>query len=96
MSIRLHIDRLIVDGLPMTPREARVLCANVEMRLGELFAGAAATRPSAGYALDVLSTAPPIAWGAPQANPGHRIADSLHTALTANLSPPPPAGKSNV
>jgi hypothetical protein len=95
MSIRLHIDRLIVDGLPLTAREAHALRANVEMRLAELFAGAAAARPTAGCALDALSTAP-IAWGAPQANPGHRIADSLHTALTANLSRPAPAGKSNV
>jgi hypothetical protein len=95
VSIRLHIDRLIVDGLPLTPREARVLRANVEMRLAELFAGAPAPRVNAGYALDALPTVP-IAWSTPAASPGHRIADSLHTALTANLSPPALAGKSNV
>jgi hypothetical protein len=95
MSIRLHIDRLIVDGLPLTPHEARALRADVEMRLAELFAGGAPALPGAGYALDVLSTAP-IAWGAARANPGHRIADSLHSALTANLPSRAPAGTSNV
>lgn len=79
MSIRLHIDRLIVDGVPLSTQQARTLRAEVEARLAERFAAVVTDRRT-GYTLDSLSVAP-VVWNAGARNPARSIADSLHTAL---------------
>jgi hypothetical protein len=84
MSIRLHIDRLIVEGLPLSAQQARMLRAEIETRLAERFA-AVAPDMRTGYTLDALS-AVPVKWNASARNPGHGFADSLHAALTESRS----------
>jgi hypothetical protein len=81
MNIRLHIERLIVDGLPLSPREQRRLRATVETRLGALLAAAPPAGIS-GYSVPALPVAP-IAWGSDNTGvtAGDRIARSLHSAL---------------
>ena len=36
MSVRLHINRIVVEGLPLTPRDRHALVAAVEDELGVL------------------------------------------------------------
>jgi hypothetical protein len=81
MSIALHIERLIVDGLPLTPAQARALRAGIETHLAQMLEAAPLTT-AAGYALPALS-ATPIVWsGAATAHDGARqVAASLHAAL---------------
>ncbi|HEY8011947.1 MAG TPA: hypothetical protein VIE67_13220 [Rudaea sp.] len=87
MNIHLHIDRLIVDGLPLTPPQARALRASVETQLGALFA-AAPPRVASGHAAPALPVAP-ISWNvAAGVNAaGGAIAHSLHAALVPGSSP---------
>ena len=87
MNIHLHIDRLIVDGLPLTPPQARALRASVETQLGAMFA-AAPPRVGAGYAAPALSAAP-IAWNVASGTNavGGAIARSLHAALVPGAAP---------
>lgn len=95
MNIHLHIDRLVVDGLPLTPVQARVLRASVESQLAAKFA-AEPPRPGSSSAVPTLSAAP-IAWSASSSatENGRHIAHSLHAALVPNvlLSPLSPAIK---
>jgi hypothetical protein len=87
MNIHLHIDRLIVDGTPMTAHEARALQHGVEVELASLLASAP-PQIANGYAVPALAAAP-VAWD------GHRttntngasIARSLHAALTPPVLP---------
>jgi len=79
MNIELHIDRLVLDGLPMSAAQARVLRATLETQLASLLAAAPPT-PGHGYAVPVLRAAPikPAHAAAPT---GRDIARSVHAAL---------------
>jgi hypothetical protein len=88
MNIRLHIDRLIVDGLPMTALQAHALRASVEVQLATLLT-AAPPHAATGYAAPSLLAAP-ISWNSSANNTSaaaRAIARSLHTALVPNASP---------
>ena len=55
MNIRLHIDRLILDGVSLSARERPHLQAAVEMELGRLLAeGGIAIGLENGVALDAV------------------------------------------
>ncbi|HET7065484.1 MAG TPA: hypothetical protein VFI49_14525 [Rudaea sp.] len=88
MNIRLHIDRLIVDGLPLTPAQARALRASVEARLADLLVAAPPLAVS-GYSVSNLAAAPiSLPAGATQSATGERIARSLHAALGGDATAP--------
>lgn len=89
MSIHLHIGRLIVDGLPLTPAQARTLSRDVEAHLAALIAESPSVQ-AGGYAAAALD-APVIAWPGAPAHGGavaERIARSLHGALIAQANSP--------
>ncbi|MFT4102653.1 MAG: hypothetical protein QM674_16785 [Burkholderiaceae bacterium] len=89
MNIHLHIGRLVVDGLPLTPAQARTLSRDVQAHLAALIADSPPAQ-AGGYAVAALD-APALAW---PGMPGHggvvaeRIARSLHGALAARASSP--------
>ena len=81
MTTRLHIERLIVDGVALTPAETRALRGGVESHLASLFGDSHARAP-ASHAAEALA-APPVAW---DRHAGAGIARSLHTAIVGNRS----------
>jgi hypothetical protein len=83
MTVRLHIDRLIVDGVALTPAEARALRGGVESHLEALF-GESRMRATASHAVDALA-APDMKW---DRRAGSGIARSLHTVIAGNRSNP--------
>lgn len=55
MKIELHVERLLLDGLPVTPHEATLVQAAVEFELGRLVgAGRLDARLAAGAAVPLL------------------------------------------
>lgn len=79
MNIELHIDRLVLDGLPMSGAEARVLRATLETELASLLATAPPTSHQ-GYSVPLLRAAP-IERAHVAATAGRDIARSVHAAL---------------
>lgn len=83
MKIHVHIERLVLDGLPVDRRSAGQVQAAVEQELSRLMAaGQLPAGVLAGGAMPVLQ-APPIAVaaGTSGANIGTAIAQSLHGGI---------------
>lgn len=83
MALHLHIERLVLDGLPMGPRERRELEATLGAELGRLLAGGALhPELAAGGAVPALRV-PDVALapGASGAAVGHGLAASIHAGL---------------
>lgn len=81
-GLLLHIERVVIDGLPLTAREARQLRGALETELARLFdTGAPHAWHSA--ALPRLA-APPLALTTPMRPValGQAIARSVHASLT--------------
>lgn len=81
MIIELHIERLVLDGLPAQVSHGHALRAAIETELANLLAASPPQR-SRGHAASSLS-APPLRL-APNANAhrtGRDIARSLHAAI---------------
>ena len=81
MTVRLHIERLIVDGVALTPLEARALRGGVESHLVSLFGDSRARAP-VSHAADALAAAP-VKW---DRHAGAGIARSLHAAIAGGRS----------
>jgi hypothetical protein len=81
MKIRVQIDRLVLDGLPVTTAQAERVRRAVEVEMGALLSGVR-TRRFAPGAVPVVSAAPLHLTGheTPDAL-GARIARSLHDVL---------------
>lgn len=86
MNIHLHIERVIVDGLPLSAAQARALRAEIEAQLTESLAG---FRARDGYAVASLSAASIALPHAPTGqDAGSAIARSLHATLAASSHAP--------
>ena len=79
MNIELHIERLLLDGLPMNAAAVRVLRATLETQLASLLTAAPPTLRH-GYSVPVLRAAP-IGPAHVAATTGRDIARSVHAAL---------------
>ncbi|MES2741985.1 MAG: hypothetical protein V4754_13675 [Pseudomonadota bacterium] len=81
MSIDLHIERLVLDGLPFEPAQAGLLRAALENELGRLLReGGLVPRADLGAAM--LRAAPvTLAAGASAAALGRQIAASVYGAV---------------
>lgn len=88
MKINLHIERLVLDGLPATGSQGALVRAAVESELARLFAG--------GNLNHLQSGAVPYAAAAPiqltqNFNPsrlGHQIAIAIHGSIRPRSSSP--------
>lgn len=83
MNISVHIERLILDGLPVAPDQRPLLQAAVEAELARLFAvggltGGMATGGAVPY---VPAGAIPIAGGADPAALGTQIAQAVYGGI---------------
>ena len=84
MNINLHIDRLVLEGLPLTRAQGPLVQRAVEMELARLFAGT-----GIGPAFRSGGTVPRASGGAMEfareATPGQlgtQIAESVHQGLS--------------
>lgn len=83
MRIQVHIERLVLDGLPVDRRSAPLVQAAVEAELSRLVAeNGFSSWASSGGALASLGTAPiRVTTSSTPACIGHAIAQSLHGGL---------------
>jgi hypothetical protein len=80
--VELHIERLVLDGVPLGPGGERALRAALEARLTELVAASAARQPFAGESVArVRATPMTLAGGAGAAALGRGLADSVYRSL---------------
>lgn len=75
--IRVHIERLVVDGIPMDRAGAAQFQAALTERLGELLR---ADPPAAGM-IERVARAGAVVVGGPATSLGAEVAASLHAAL---------------
>jgi hypothetical protein len=78
--VRVEIERLVLAGWPLDPREAAAVRAAVEAELGRLFAADGAG-PRVGGATDRVAAAP-VVWAPGDAGAlGARVAQSVYGSL---------------
>lgn len=81
MKTVIAIDRLVIDGLPLAPRERTILVSAFEAELGRL-AAQKGIQPGTGFATDRVA-APPVAIapGAGSASIGRHMAAALFAGI---------------
>jgi len=80
MSVHLHIERLVLDGLPLRASDALRVRMALEAELAQLVASGAL--PHKGYAIDRVRATPMKLGGKQDAvGIGRAIAASVHSAL---------------
>jgi hypothetical protein len=88
MKLNLHIERLVLNGLPLSGSQGAVVQAAVESELKHLLAAGDLGHLKSGAS--PYSSAPPVQL-APEAKPlglGRQIAKAVHDALAPNLTGP--------
>lgn len=82
-NIHLHIERLILDGLPIERAQAANIRAAVEMELTRLLAenGLAASLQAGGALSGVQASPIWLAPGSPPAQIGAQIAQSVYSGI---------------
>jgi hypothetical protein len=83
MNIRIHIDRLILDGLPVTHHQGPLVQAAVEAELTRLFTenGVAANLPAGIAVPSVRANAIQLTSGSDPAQMGTQIAQSIYSGI---------------
>jgi hypothetical protein len=89
-SIYLHIDRVILDGLPFTTGDAAPIRAELETEIPRLLTDQLTTSAVTSLALDTL-LATRVSLNSKRANFGREIATGLNAALSEALAVPPRA-----
>jgi hypothetical protein len=89
MTVRVHIERLVLDGLPIERREGVAVQAAVEAELTRLLAegGIAAALRSGGALPGVHGGAITLAHAAQPTGIGQQIAQSVYAAMGAPRFP---------
>jgi len=96
MAIELRIDRLILEGLPLSAAQGALVQRAVEQELARLLAeGGLAESWHAGGALPLVQAAGiTLAPGGSPAEMGAQIARSVYSGLGGAMSAPPAGGVS--
>ena len=89
-SIHLHIDRIILEGLPFNAADAAPIRAAIEAELTRLAAENFLNAPTDSLAVDTLASTHLTPSFTP-AKFGHEIATSLGITLSQAVAVPPPA-----
>jgi hypothetical protein len=88
MNINLHIERLVLDGLPVASDQSHLVQAAVETELTRLFTEQRLILSSAG-AVPHLSAEPiQLAHGSKPSSLGHQIAQAIYRSLTPATASP--------
>jgi hypothetical protein len=86
MTIRVHIERLVLEGLPVERRQGPLIRQAVETELGRLLAGVGGMEPAlkSGGAFDRLTGATVALGPAPEPKGvGQQIARAVYWSLTS-------------
>ncbi|MBL9135483.1 MAG: hypothetical protein JNK85_06425 [Verrucomicrobiales bacterium] len=89
MSVRLHIERLVLDGVPGDARHLGRLRAALEVELGRLLSAHAAGGLSSGTLHLASVDAPEVRWSA-NADPtdsGRQLAQAIFAGVSSTLRP---------
>ena len=80
MNVRLHIERLVLEGLPLVPGQAPAVQAAIETELARLIAesGVAPGLPSLGAVPELRAGDVQLATGATPAGIGGQIARAVY------------------
>jgi len=90
MNISVHIERLILDGLPVTSSQGPLVQAAVEAELTRLLVNRGLGTLSTGAVPHLAAGSIQLTEGGKPAQVGHRIAQAIHRGLT----PAPPLASS--
>ncbi len=83
-SIQLHIERLVLDGLPVNHAKGAIIGAAVEAELTRLLAERGLTHLSAGTVALLSATSIQVTRDTKPAQLGHEIAGALIESLPSN------------
>ncbi len=83
MNINLHIERLILDGLPVTRAQGALVQAVVEVELARLLTerGLASSLQAGGAVPSVRADAMQLTAGSPPTQMGQQIAQSVYEGI---------------
>jgi hypothetical protein len=87
-SINLHIERLVLDGLPMSHGQGVLVQAAIETELTRLLAEQGFSSSSAATATRLSADSVRVTQDSKPASMGHQIAQAIYASLTPSpLSP---------
>ena len=81
MNIDLHIEQLVLDGLPMAPGQGREVRAALEVELARLLKERGMGNVSAGAIAHLPAASMPLPRGGQPADLGRQIARTLYDRL---------------
>jgi hypothetical protein len=82
VSVHLHIERIVAEGLPLSPRDRYALGQAVERELGTLLRGRPAAWPVRDVHVRRIPGGPlPMSAGRPVATVGAQIAGAIHAGI---------------
>jgi hypothetical protein len=81
-SIELHIDELVLHGLPITSSQGRVVQAAIESELARLLAEQGLNHSSVGAMPHLSAGSIQLTNDSKPANLGHQIAQAIYGGLT--------------
>jgi hypothetical protein len=87
MNVSLHIECLVLDGLPLRDGQGPVLQAALETELSRLLERDGLPELSGGAVPQLSAAAIQLSPGAPPAHWGAQIAQSLHASLAPARKP---------
>lgn len=90
MNFNVHIERLVLDGLPVTSSDGSIIQVAVETELARLLAGQGLTGLSAKAVPHVPGGPIELARETKPAHLGHQIAQAIHTGLRPAPTTPRP------
>ena len=93
MTLYVHIDRIVLDGVDPGPGQLARLQAAIEQELGRLLAADAGAAPRAGGATRAVAGGTLDLGGAPAAPElGRRIAQATYEGIRRDAAPTQPRG----
>jgi hypothetical protein len=87
MNINVSIERLVLDGLPMSRSQGVLVQDAVETELARLLAEEALSHLSAGAVPHLSANSIQVTWDSKPARLGHQIARAIHGILAPTSAP---------
>jgi hypothetical protein len=81
-SVQLHIERLVLDGLPVSRGQGELVQAAIETELTHLLAEQGLSSSSAGAVPHLSANSIQVTHDSKPAQLGHQIARAIHGSLT--------------
>lgn len=86
-SVHLHIERLVLDGLPVSHHQGSFVQAAIETELTRLLAEVSLSQLSGGAAPHLSGGSIQVATDSQPAHLGHQIANAIYSSIRPNPVP---------